>query len=57
MSYKDVANNPDRPMGHAFVLAMMLEKAAEKAAEKCSTDVTLGESVRRPTIWRSPEED
>lgn len=25
MSYSDVLNNPSRPMGHAFVLAMMLE--------------------------------
>lgn len=26
MSYKDVLNCPDRKMGHAFVLAMMLER-------------------------------
>ena len=25
MTLKDVANNPDRPMGHAFILAKMLE--------------------------------
>ena len=26
MTFKDVVNNPDRPMGHAFVIAYLLEK-------------------------------
>jgi hypothetical protein len=29
ITYKDVLNNPDRKMGHAFVLAMMLEGRRE----------------------------
>lgn len=33
MSLKDVINNPDRKMGHAFVLLMMLENCLEECIE------------------------
>lgn len=33
MSLKDVINNPDRKMGHAFVLAMLLEGVLEECLE------------------------
>lgn len=39
MSYKDVLNNPNKKMGHAFVLAMMLELGGEGIKELLKEDL------------------